>query len=180
MHAYIKGLEKEFVKQADAANAVAMKKYMRDQFEFFGLKSDLRRKVCNAYINTCPIPEGTALRNIIKELWKLPQREYQYFAMELFFKCQKQWNLNDISLIEYLVVNKSWWDTVDFIAGNVAGPWFKMFPGQVKKITGSWNKSDNIWLQRTSILFQLKYKKDTDLDLLYRYLIHLSGSNEFF
>ncbi len=40
--------------------------------------------------------------------------------------------------------------------------------------------SGNMWLQRTALLFQLKYKKATDTKLLTDYILKLQGSKEFF
>jgi 3-methyladenine DNA glycosylase AlkD len=40
--------------------------------------------------------------------------------------------------------------------------------------------SGNFWLQRSALLFQLKYKNQTDLKLLFGYIEKLSGSREFF
>ena len=37
-----------------------------------------------------------------------------------------------------------------------------------------------MWLQRSSLLFQNKYKSKTDTELLSNYIIHLSPSKEFF
>lgn len=180
MDPYITGIKKQFQKHGNAANALPMKKYMRDQFEFYGIKADERRMLSLDYIKSVGIPEGEDRTDIIKELWSLPQRDFQYFAIELMIKCKKQWNESDIHLIEYMITNKSWWDTVDFIATRVAGPWFKKFPSHIKSVTTRWNTSENIWLQRMSILFQLKYKEDTDLKLLFKYIRHLSESGEFF
>ena len=39
MHPYIKPLKKLFEQNADPAQAPAMKKYMRDQFEYLGIKT---------------------------------------------------------------------------------------------------------------------------------------------
>ena len=180
MHPYIKDLYKELNKKRDPEVAVPMKKYMRNQFEFFGIKSEERRLLCKDYMNSKPLPTGGELRAIVSELWTLPERDFQYFAIELLMKCKKQWNEQDIVLFEQLIVNKSWWDSVDYLANHVTGPWFRKYPKHIKKITGRWNKSDNIWLQRMSLLFQLKYKKETDLSLLFRYIKNLSESREFF
>ena len=43
-----------------------------------------------------------------------------------------------------------------------------------------WNHSENIWLQRTTILFQLLAKSKKNEELLYRYIQNVSSSNEFF
>ena len=37
-----------------------------------------------------------------------------------------------------------------------------------------------MWLQRSAILFQLKYKDKTDTDILFKYIALLSNSKEFF
>jgi 3-methyladenine DNA glycosylase AlkD len=58
--------------------------------------------------------------------------------------------------------------------------YFQKFPESKESITSAWNNSDNIWLNRSSLLFQLKYKTGTDTDLLGRYIKNLSSSKEFF
>lgn len=40
--------------------------------------------------------------------------------------------------------------------------------------------SDNIWLQRTAILYQLKYGHNTDTERLFNYIKMVADSNEFF
>jgi len=180
MHPYIKNLQKELHKHRHPENAVQMKKYMRDQFEYFGLKSDDRRAICKSYMDSKPLPEVAELHEIVSELWTLPERDFQYFGIEMLMKFKKQWSEKDIQFFENLIVNKSWWDTVDTLANHVVGPWFRKYPQHIKPVTGRWNKSDNIWLQRMSLLFQLKYKNETDLDLMFKYIHNLSGSGEFF
>jgi len=180
MHPYIKGIQKKLYAERHPENAIAMKQYMRNQFEFFGLKSDDRRTLFKKHVNVQTLPEGEMLRDIIKELWTLPERDFQYLAIEMLIKCKKQWNEKDIILFEQLIITKSWWDTVDFLATQVIGPWFLVFPHHIKPVTGRWNQSDNIWLQRMSLLFQLKYKKHTDYKLMFSYIKNLSGSDEFF
>lgn len=41
-------------------------------------------------------------------------------------------------------------------------------------------KSDNIWLKRTAILAQLKYKIDTDFESLKKVTLHLKNEQDFF
>jgi 3-methyladenine DNA glycosylase AlkD len=82
--------------------------------------------------------------------------------------------------MEYCITNRSWWDTVDFIATECLGPYFKMYPKHILRITKQWNQSTNMWLQRSSLLFQKNYKKDTDTKLLSEYILNLTSSKEFF
>jgi 3-methyladenine DNA glycosylase AlkD len=179
MHPYIKGITALFQQHANAARARSSKEYLRNQFNFFGIITPLRRQVDKDYMKN-NLPAYSDLPVIVKQLWTLPEREYQYFGIELMIACRKNWKEDIIGLMEFSIVNKSWWDTVDFIVGDLTGPYFQLFPGSKKKITRSWNRSENIWLQRSSLLFQNKYKAGTDPGLLAAYIQHLSASKEFF
>jgi 3-methyladenine DNA glycosylase AlkD len=117
---------------------------------------------------------------VVKELWNMPEREYQYFAQELIGYHKKVWTIKIIRLIEYCMAHKSWWDTVDALNTEGAGPYFLKYPGQIVSITGRWNRSGNIWLNRSSLLFQKSYRRNLDNRLLSAYIVHLSGSGEFF
>lgn len=180
MHSYLIPLQNEFLLHADDKRAAGAKAYLLNQFEFYGIAMPVRRKICRAYIRSNLLPGIAEVEKIVREAWKLPQREWQYFGIELLMHYKKQWKLSTIKLIEHGIVNKSWWDTVDYIADAWAGEYFKLFPGQIIAITGKWNRSDNMWLQRSSLLFQKKYKSSTDTKLLAKYIQHLSGSKEFF
>jgi 3-methyladenine DNA glycosylase AlkD len=52
--------------------------------------------------------------------------------------------------------------------------------GQIKPTTSKWMQTSNIWLKRTAILFQLRYKTKTDEVLLYNFITQCSESDEFF
>ena len=101
-------------------------------------------------------------------------------AMELAEKFIRQSDWKDLVLYEYMIRKKSWWDTVDFIATKLVGELFKKYPQQRKIKTGKWLESGNIWLQRTAILFQLKYKKDTDIKHLFETINRTKDIHIFF
>src|SRR5699024_1198023 len=104
----------------------------------------------------------------------------QSIALELLNQETKRFKQKDIELLEYLVTNKSWWDTVDWVASKHIGHYFQLYPENKKVITNKWIGSDNIWLQRTALLFQLKYKTLTDEELLYNHINQCLESDEFF
>ena len=79
-----------------------------------------------------------------------------------------------------MIVNKSWWDTVDYIAANLVGNYFRIYHQQTHQTMHKWLDSGNIWLQRTTLIFQLKYKENTDVDLLTRHILALKDSKAFF
>ncbi|MFM6924264.1 MAG: DNA alkylation repair protein [Ferruginibacter sp.] len=178
MHPYVTNLARLFEQHANAEKAAAAKAYMRNQFEYLGLTAATRQRISKACIKD-GLPGYDDLETIVTALWRMPEREYQYFAIDLVAAFKKSWKKDIIKLLEFILLNKSWWDTVD-ATSNLTGAYFKIFPGQVNTITGKWNRSGNFWLQRSSILFQLKYKKDTDTILLAEYILALVASKEFF
>ena len=69
---------------------------------------------------------------------------------------------------------------MDALASHAVGTQFKRFPDVREKYLKKWRTSDNFWLRRTTLLFQLGYKKETDLDLLCEIIQENLGSDEFF
>jgi len=180
MYPYVASLKTLFEKYADPSQAPAMKKYMRDQFEYLGIKTPQSVALQKEFYARHGLPELADLDPILRELWALPQREFQYVGVGLLGKFEEQIPAKFIKTIEYLIVDKSWWDTVDRIAGGVVGTHFKRHPAVKKKYLARWRKSDNFWLRRTTILFQLGYKKETDFDLMCDIIRENLDSKEFF
>lgn len=180
MSEFVNLLTTEFKNQENSIVALQQKKYMRNQFEFFGLKTPVRREIQKPFLVKVYLPKKEVLSQLIKELWLQEQRDFQLFGQELVFKYVKQFDKNDIELLEFMITTKSWWDTVDFIAYKLVGAYFKMFPEEIVTKIGVWLASENIWLQRTALLFQLKYKNEVDPVLLSHIIISLLDTKEFF
>jgi 3-methyladenine DNA glycosylase AlkD len=180
MHLYTLSLKTLFEKNADPAKAAPMKKYMRDQFEYLGIKSPQGALLLREHIKAHGLPPLDKLDIIVRELWSLPQREFQYAALNLMSKLENKVDEDFIKTIEYAITTKSWWDTVDILAGHAVGSHFQRFPKVKEKYLKKWRKSDDFWLRRTTLLFQLGYKKETDFDLLCEIIKENLGSNEFF
>ena len=49
-----------------------------------------------------------------------------------------------------------------------------------EKVMLEWSKSDNMWTNRSAILHQLKFKQETNTDLLFEIIKQHSSSKEFF
>lgn len=102
------------------------------------------------------------------------------FGLDLMAKYKNKLSKEDIGLLEYLITNKSWWDSVDFIASTMVGAYFIKFPNEIQSVIPRWMKSESMWLKRTCIIFQLKYRDKVDLKLLSTVIIKCLGSKEFF
>ena len=180
MHSYIIPLKTLFEQNADPIQAVPMKKYLRDQFEYLGIKTPKNVALQKAFYKEYGLPKLLELDEILRDLWSLPEREFQYVAMGLLGKFENQIPEKFIDTVEYLIVTKSWWDTVDTIASHTVGTHFKRFPKIRERYLKKWRESKNLWLRRTVILFQLGYKKETDFELLLEIITENLGSDEFF
>jgi 3-methyladenine DNA glycosylase AlkD len=179
MITYLEPLQQLFEANANGENAVAMKAYMKGRFEFFGIKSPERRELQKQFLNENGAPilfDPTVFR----ALWQADQREFQLFGLDLLRKQAKIVQQADLALIEELIVTKSWWDTVDGLASWVCGPYFQKFPELMFPVTDAWAVSENLWLRRTSIIFQLAYKQQTDTEILLDHIEKNLGTKEFF
>lgn len=84
-----------------------MQAYMKNHFEFFGIKSPDRKEVFKAFIQEFKLPDDQEFENVIKTLWNHPMREAQYCAQELVDR--KKWfkRESSIDLIEWMITKKA-------------------------------------------------------------------------
>ncbi|OJH17076.1 hypothetical protein BLX88_20390 [Bacillus obstructivus] len=175
----IKKIENDLKERANKNEAILMEKYMKNNFKFFGLRAPLVKEVFKNFISYYSIQQNE-LKDLITYLWVKEEREYQMIAI-LFLNHYKKWlKEEDLTLIQYCITHKSWWDSVDSIATNILGHYMKTYPHHIYPTTEKWLESNDIWLQRSILLFQLKYKTNTNLSILFNSILFLKDSKEFF
>ncbi len=180
MEQYLLPLVKKFEAARDPKRAEFCRHYLKNQYEFIGLDAKTLRSLIADFIKENDYPDSDRLGEFARTLWNMSEREYQQAAIEIIRKSTKQLSKTDIVWIEELIIQKSWWDTVDGIAIFICGDYFKLFPEQIVPVTGKWIDSDNMWLNRSALLFQLKYKSATDTELLSKYIDKRAGHKDFF
>lgn len=174
------GLKESLAENGDAARAKKMSAYLRDQFQMYGLSSPQRKEIFKPFYHEFKPLLFEQLVPFVNLCWDDPYRELQYCGMELLGKGLKHLNEKNISDLEKWVSKKSWWDTVDFLASTVAGHLVKTYPDSLYNYPDRWIDGDNMWLQRTAIIYQLKYRDQVDEKRLFSYIISTKGSKEFF
>ena len=179
-HPYLSAIKKVFAKHADADIAKGAKAYLLNQFDFYGIKTPLRRQLSKEFYKSHSIKDHNELSILIKECFAEPQRELHYFAIELLGHHKKLWCKKTLPLVEWMVTHHSWWDSVDSINSHAIGSFFLTFPEYLEAYTFKWNRSSDKWLQRMSILFQLLYKEKTNTTLLKEYIEHTQLEEDFF
>lgn len=160
-------------------NAIAMKKYMRNLWEFYGIKSATRRTAVAAHKKEYGMIATEELEAFVHYCWDSPYRELQYSCMEIIDR-EKKPSTERLELYEWMILHKSWWDSVDFIAPSLMGRLFSQNPELIRENTESYVQSGELWLQRSALIFQLKYKNKTDLNLLFHYCERLANKKDFF
>ncbi len=169
----------KFKEHRNEENSLAMKAYMKDRFEFLGIKSPLRKELQKEFLKNID-KEASINKNLVKLLWNENSREFQYLAMDYLVKVKKQLQKEDITFMEELITTKSWWDSVDLIASHLVGEICKMYPDLVDEYILKWSTDENMWLRRTSILYQLKYKGNLDTENLEKVIKVNINDKEFF
>ena len=174
-------LKEGLIPFANPVKASEMKQYMKNNFDFLGIQATQRRKVQKEWIKNVNQNLSVDLRfELIQFLWNLPEREFQLVAIDWVGTWNKStWRPEIIEIFEWMLKNKSWWDSVDLIASHYVGAFLQMFPIAGSVFIDHCRESNNLWLNRTAILFQLKYKKDTNVTLLIA-ICHQFESNKAF
>jgi len=167
----------DFEKNSNELLAESMEKYMQDKFRFLGIRGGTRTEIYKKYF-----PDARKTKTIdwdfVENCWNKEEREFQYAVVYYLKAMQKFLKREDISRLKYLIVTKSWWDTVDLLA-KVVGSLIIRIKGY-DQIMLEWSKDSNIWLRRVAILYQLSLKDKVDKQVLDEILVNNLGDSEFF
>ena len=174
----LSGLITELENNRNELLAESMGKYMRDKFNFLGIRGPKRTELFKKYFPTARKRKEIDW-NFIETCWNKEEREFQYAVVYYLKAMQKFLKKGDISKLKYLVVTKSWWDTVDLLSkiiGDVVNR-----NKELKTLMLEWSKKENnIWLRRVAILHQLSFKENVDKLLLETILEDNLSDGEFF
>lgn len=169
-----------FEKNKDAEKATPMQNYLKNHFPFLGIKAPERIALLKEFFKKTGLLKQEFNPDFVEALWDMEEREYQAAALDYIAKFTRKLDKSHLALVEKLITTKSWWDTVDMLATHAVGSIAAKNPEVIPEKIEGWATSENMWLRRTSILFQLKYKTRTDEDLLYCYILLNNDSKEFF
>ncbi len=178
----VQQLELEFEKNRNEFEAEGMSRYMKNRFTYFGVKKPKRAVIQKQWFSIIPKDfTQEHKRELVLELWQKEEREFHYVAMDFMAKWKdKELVSEDSEFIEFLLTNHSWWDSVDALASNYLGRYLRVFPKQREIVIKSWRKSENRWLRRSCLIFQLRYKSQTNFELLKSLILEFKDEKEFF
>lgn len=175
-------LEELFEPFRNPRRAQTASAYMRNRFPFIGMRTEIRRNAQKSWIDSLKTIEDRKLRwSIIRALWKKEERDYQHTAIDLLNSWPKKcYSEEDAVELEWILNQKSWWDSVDAIASNYLGKWALLFPEKARETFEKWRYHESFWLQRSCLIYQLKYKDQVDSAYLENLIQQMNGNKEFF
>ncbi|GAB3720380.1 DNA alkylation repair protein [Flavobacterium koreense] len=178
---FIQNLGQDLHQKANRELAIPMENYMKNNFSFLGIKTEERRAIFKENYEKSKSEIKANFRTIAWELFNKNEREFHQCAIDLLVKeFKKNYVLEDIELIENLIITNSWWDSVDVVAKYLLGGYLQQFPNETYDIIERFSNSENMWLNRSAIIFQLSYKEKTNFDLLKSECEKHKESKEFF
>ena len=170
-------LYEEMIQHKNEEQAQRMSKYMLNKFEYIGIKTPERRKIFKNFFKEYKNEEKIDWE-FVNKCWENKYREFQYIAADYLKNMKDKLTINDIPKFKRLILEKSWWDTIDNLDMTIGALALK--DSNVNKILLEWSLDENIWLRRIAIDHQLLRKEKTNTELLEKILKNNLGQAEFF
>jgi 3-methyladenine DNA glycosylase AlkD len=172
----------DVLSKSNPVKASKMEDYLRNQFSFAGIMSQERSEMLKSLkdkgLNELASDQK---RSLVQQLWEDEYRESQLLALEWMMQWKPTDYLeSDLEFFEDLILQKSWWDTVDGIAPNLIGKYAKRFPEKMNAVWNVWENHPSFWIRRSCLIFQLRYRQETDLVLLRHFIHSCKTDKEFF
>jgi 3-methyladenine DNA glycosylase AlkD len=167
----------------DPRKAPQMQAYVKSALPFHGVPTPLLRQLCKANFAGLQFTTHSQWQALVLHVWRKARfREERYAALFLAGDARGRAFQTPAAmpLYEELIVTGAWWDFVDDIASHRVGQILRDYPAPMRHRMLSWSKSSDMWKRRTSIICQLGFKSDTDLELLYACIEPSLESKEFF
>ena len=175
----IRAIRAVFVPLADPERARQMKDYMRGQFEFLGIPTPARRAAVLTMLRAFEPGDSSGLLDAVRRLWAMREREYQFAALDLLDCHHRLLSRKDLPALLKLVEVKSWWDTVDGLAG-IIGQIVRQEKRGGQRIMDRCVSAKNLWIRRVAMLHQVGWRAETDTARLFSYAEHLAPETDFF
>ena len=179
----IGALKRELQAAADPAKAPGMQAYMKSAMPYYGVPSPVLRTITKAVFAEFALTNDSFV-DTVTTLWrKAAFREERYAAIELTgHKLYRSHQTPEVALpiYEEMIVTGAWWDYVDNVGIHRVGPLLRTHTRQLEPVIRAWSTDDDLWRRRTSIICQISFRGDADLNLLYDCIEPNMADKDFF
>jgi len=169
-HRLVQTIRRALAEAADPVKAPQMQAYMKSAMPYRGVSSPILKSLCRDAFKAHPLHSAAEWQRVALDLWRdAGFREERYAAVMLTqARAYRDFQtFSSLPMLEELIVTGAWWDYVDTLASSNLGDILRAEPRRMKPLMRRWARDADMWKRRSAILCQLKFKRDTDLELLY-------------
>jgi 3-methyladenine DNA glycosylase AlkD len=169
-HSLTQMIRRDLAAAADPVKALQMQAYMKSAMPYRGVSSPFLKQLCRSTFKAYPLDGAAAWSAVVLELWREAKFREERYAAVLLTQARPYrefLTFSSVPMLEEMIVTGAWWDYVDTLAGYNLGDILRAEPRRMKPLMRRWARDTDMWKRRSAILCQLKFKRDTDLDLLY-------------
>jgi 3-methyladenine DNA glycosylase AlkD len=169
-HRLVSTIRRALAEAGDPVKAPQMQAYMKSAMPFRGVSAPTLKRLCREVFTAHPLNSAAEWQSVVLELWRdAAFREERYAAVMLTqARAYRGFQtFSSLPMLEEMIVTGAWWDYVDTLAAYNLGDLLRAEPRRMKPLMRRWARDADMWKRRSAILCQLKFKRETDLELLY-------------
>jgi 3-methyladenine DNA glycosylase AlkD len=183
MYPLVRAARQALEDAADPSKALKMQAYMKSAMPCRGVSSPEQARIWRTLFPAHPLGTAREWQQVALALWRgAKYREERYAAIALTdLRTYAEFRTYAaMPMFEEMIVTGAWWDYVDHLATHQVGDVLRAAPRRTKPLMRRWSRDSDLWKRRASILCQIRFKADTDLDLLYACIEPSLGHRDFF
>ena len=169
-HRLTQRIRRDLAAAADPVKAPQMQAYMKSAMPYRGVSAPALKQLCRNTFKAYPLDTAAVWSGVVLELWREAKFREERYAAVLLTQARPYrefLTFSSVPMFEEMIVTGAWWDVVDTLAGDNLGAILRAEPRRMKSLMRRWARDADMWKRRSAILCQLKFKRDTDLRLLY-------------
>ncbi len=170
----------ELANRADPRKAAAMAAYMKTSMPFYGVPKPAREEISREAKQRFEVFNRRDYERAVLALWKLPNREEKYFAIDMARAWRDFIRPESLPLYRRIIAEGAWWAIVDEVAAHLVGNLLLNHREKIAPMMDQWIADNHLWIRRAAIISQLTHKDKTDHARLFRYSLALAAEKDFF
>ena len=182
-HVLVRKVREALRDAGNPARALQMQAYMKSALPFRGVAAPEQKRIWRRVFAEYPLDSFDEWHAVALALWRhaaFREERYAAIAVTDLSRYASYRTFAAITMFAEMIVDGAWWDYVDAIATHQVGDILRVEPERMTPLLRRWARDDSMWKRRAAILSQIRFKQDTDLDLLYACIAPNLDDGQFF
>lgn len=174
-------LRRDFLKAASKKYKAGAEKYMKFQFVMLGVPAKERQEITRSHIKNLVDLSPAQVKTLLKSM-KGSEREFHFVKIAVLAQNLQVFSRRkNISIVRDLIIEGSWWDSIDTISGKVISPLLSELSALDRttlllKFAGD----KDMWVRRAAIVSMVKTEDVVNDRTKQAVLKRNLGTDEFF